>query len=130
MKPIKAKFKPLRDNVFVSNMDFGERKTQSGIVLRSDDGKSEGIRPRWGRVWAIGPEQFDVKIGEWVLVEHGRWTRGISVVDDDNQEITVRQVEVKSILVVSDELPSDVQLGEYDNGSNRTHEFDFSKPMF
>lgn len=130
MKPIKAKFKPLRNNVFVAGMDFGERKTQSGIVLRSDDGKSEGIRPRWGRVWAIGPEQTDVKVGEWVLVEHGRWTRGLAVIDEDGQEITVRQVEVKSILVVSDEMPADVQLGEYDDGSNRTHEFDFSKPMF
>ena len=130
MSVITERLIPLRNNVFVKNMEFGERKTKSGIVLRSDDGKSEGIRPRWAQVWAIGPEQKDIQVGEWVLVEHGRWTRGMQVQDQDGSEITVRQVELKSILVVSDELPADVQIGDYDNGSNRTHEFDFSKPMF
>ena len=130
MKPITEKFKPLRAGVFVSDMEFGERQTASGIVLRSDDGKSEGIRPRWAKVWAIGPEQTDVKVGEWVLVKHGRWTRGYKVLDETQGEITVRKVELESILVVSDELPNDVMLGDYDDGTNSTHEFDFSKPMF
>ena len=75
---IKGKIIPIRDNVLVSDMDFDVRTTKGGIFLLNDDGKSEGIRPRWGRVWAVGDEQQDLKVGDWVLVEHGRWTRGIS----------------------------------------------------
>lgn len=113
MNVVQGKIIPIRDNVLIVDMDFGEQKTSSGIILRSDDGKSEGVKPRWGRVWAIGPEQKDVKVGEWILVEHGRWTRGITVEDENGDEIIIRRVEVKSIMASADEKPSDVQLGQH-----------------
>jgi co-chaperonin GroES (HSP10) len=50
----KGKIRPIRDHVIVSDMDFGVQKTASGIVIQSDNGKSRGVKPRWGRVWAIG----------------------------------------------------------------------------
>ena len=62
----------LHDNVIVRDMDFSGRQLASGIYLPGDDGKAEGIRPRWGRVYAVGPEQREVKVGQWVYVEHGR----------------------------------------------------------
>ena len=111
MNVIKGKIVPLRDNVLISDMSFDEQVTSSGIIIRSDDGKSEGIKPRWGRVWAVGPEQTDVKIGEWILVEHGRWTRGITVEDQNGDEVVVRMVETKSILLSADEKPNDVYTG-------------------
>lgn len=111
MNVVKGKIVPLRDNVLVVDMSFDEQKTASGIIIRSDDGKSEGIKPRWGKVWAIGPEQSDVKIGEWILVEHGRWTRGITIEDQNGDEIIVRMVETKSILLSADEKPNDVYTG-------------------
>ena len=100
---------PLKSKIFVIDMDFGVQKTNSGIIVPSDDGKTSGIHPRWGQVWAIGPEQKDVAVGDWVLVEHGRWTRGIEVEQDDGSAITVRMVENDSILIVSDEKPNDVE---------------------
>lgn len=112
---VKGKLIPLRDNVMVSDMDFGEQKTASGIVLRSDDGKSEGVKPRWGQVWAIGPEQTDVKVGEWILVEHGRWTRGVTFESENGDKCVIRRVEVSAIMAVSDEKPSDIQLGAHDS---------------
>jgi co-chaperonin GroES (HSP10) len=111
MNVIKGKIVPLRDNVLISDMSFDEQVTSSGIIIRSDDGKSEGIKPRWGRVWATGPEQQDVKVGEWILVEHGRWTRGITVEDQNGDEVVVRMVETKSILLSADEKPNDVYTG-------------------
>jgi co-chaperonin GroES (HSP10) len=111
MNVVKGKIVPLRDNVLISDMSFDEQVTSSGIIIRSDDGKSEGIKPRWGRVWAVGPEQTDVKIGEWILVEHGRWTRGITVEDQNGDEVVVRMVETKSILLSADEKPNDVYTG-------------------
>ena len=73
--PHQIKIRALHDDVIITEMNFDEIKTSSGIVLRSDNGKSHGVRPRWGKVYAIGPDQTDVKIGQWILVEHGRWTR-------------------------------------------------------
>jgi co-chaperonin GroES (HSP10) len=106
MNVVKGKIIPLKDNVIVSDMNFDDEVSKVGIILRSQDGKSDGIKPRWGKVWAIGPTQQDVKVGEWVLIEHGRWTRGITV-EENGKEHIVRMVEVKSIMLQADELPSE-----------------------
>lgn len=107
---IKGKIIPLRDKVLVSDMEFGMEKTASGIFIPGADGKTQGIMPRWGKVWAVGPEQIDVKIGEWVLVEHGRWTRTIEFETDENV-VELRMVDNKAILATSDERPNDVYRG-------------------
>jgi hypothetical protein len=72
----REQFHALGDSVIVEDMEFDQRITQTGLILPNDNGKSSGIRPRWGRVYATGPEQKDVRVGEWVCVAHGRWTRG------------------------------------------------------
>ena len=95
---------PLRDNVLVADMEFGDRKTAGGVILLSDDMEQRGIRPRWCRVLAVGPDNEDVKVGEWIYVEHGRWTRGFDMTDPDTDEtITVRMVEPKAIILTADE---------------------------
>ena len=93
-------FKPLRDGILVRNMDFGERKTASGLIVLSDDGKVGGIHPRWGEVIAVGNEQLDVQVGQYVMVAHGRWSRGFEL----NGE-TVRTVDPKDVLGIQDEQP-------------------------
>ena len=85
-------------------MSFESRQLSSGIVLLGDDGKTDGIRPRWARVYAVGPEQHDVGVGQWVLVEHGRWSRGIKIIQD-GQEITIRRADPEAIIFVTDEEP-------------------------
>jgi co-chaperonin GroES (HSP10) len=128
---ITGKLIPIRDNVLVTDMNFDARVSKGGIVLPSDDGKSEGVRHRWGRVWAIGPEQKDVKVGEWILLEHGRWTRGVIVVEEDGTEITIRRADIKAILVVSAEPPADDTFGVHGQVTHQT--FDpstFSRPSF
>lgn len=102
--------KPLKDKIMVSRMNFGESKTKTGIVLTSDDGKSSGVHPRWGQVFAVGDEQTDVEVGEWVLVAHGRWTRGIKYEDANGEELEIRMIENDAILLVSDEPDEDVRV--------------------
>lgn len=104
---VTGKIRPLRDSVFVTDMEFGEQRTTSGIVVVSDNGKTQGIHPRWGKVWAIGDNQQDVKLNDWVLIEHGRWTRTIEV-EDDAGITEVRMVDAAAILMTSDDLPSDI----------------------
>ena len=97
---VEGDFKPLRDGILVRNMDFGERKTASGLIVLSDDGKTGGIHPRWGEVIAVGNEQLDVQVGQYVMVAHGRWSRGFEL----NGE-TVRTVDPKDVLGIQDEEP-------------------------
>jgi co-chaperonin GroES (HSP10) len=119
---------PLHDGVIVTDMNFDEQVTKAGIVITSDNGKSEGIKPRWGKVYAIGPTQTDVKIGDWVLVEHGRWTRKLAIKTPGVEPFDVLRVETKSILLVSNTRPDDVYLGQ--SNASTTQTFDFSSPMF
>lgn len=97
----------LRDHVLVTDMNFNNQRTlSSGLILPPDNGKNSGIRPRWGKVYAIGPDQTDVKVGDYICVAHGRWTRGIEIKDAEGTH-TIRRVDHNDILLVSDHLPSD-----------------------
>jgi co-chaperonin GroES (HSP10) len=96
---------PLRDRVLFSDMEFGEEITKGGIILKSDNGKADGIKPRWGRVWAIGPEQTEVKVGEWILLEHGRWSRAAEYENEDGTITKIQLADNDAIMMVSDEKP-------------------------
>jgi hypothetical protein len=99
-------FRALNDHVIVTNMNFDQRITSSGIILMGDDSRSEGIRPRWAKIWSVGPDQTEFSIGQWILVAHGRWTRG-SRIKIGAEELVVRRVDVADILAVSDSQPID-----------------------
>ena len=118
MKAIASKIRPIRKHILVRDMNFGEQKTASGIVLRSDDGKSEGVKPRWAKVFAVGPEQADVKVGEWVLLEHGRWTRGVEVEEDNGVKFTIWRADPEGILASADEKPNDIELGKFSTAAH------------
>lgn len=109
-KKIKS-IRPLHDHVLVTDMNFKERVTSSGIIIQSTDGKLEGIHARWGRVYAVGKDQKDVQEGQYILVKHGRWTRG-TLVEDSQGERTLRRVDNDDILLVSDEPMQDESLGQ------------------
>ena len=97
------KIKALHDNVLVSDMEFDTRITQAGLILPNDNGTTLGIRPRWGRVYAVGDEQQDVRVGDWILVAHGRWTRGLDIEDGETtHRRTIRKIDPADILMVSD----------------------------
>lgn len=114
---IKGDLKAIGNRVLVSDMHFGEQTTKSGLILRDDNGTTRGIYPRWGKVYSKGPDNDDAyETGHWVLVEHGRWTRGVDM-DVDGNEVTLRMVEAESILAYSEEKPSDISIGsEYTDG--------------
>jgi co-chaperonin GroES (HSP10) len=100
------KLRALHDSVIVEEMNFSGRQLSSGILLPSDNGKSSGIRPRWGKVYAVGPKNTDVHAGQWICVAHGRWTRGIDIEDSDGVK-TIRRVDPKDIMLVSNQQPDD-----------------------
>ena len=99
------KLHPLRNHVIVTDMNFGGRTLSSGVILLGDHGQSNGIRPRWAKIYAVGPDQQDVKPGQWVLVEHGRWSRGVEV-EINGEHMTLRRADPECLMMVSDEEPS------------------------
>jgi hypothetical protein len=99
-----VKVKAIRDWVLVTDMNFDETVLASGLVLRSDNGKSHGIHPRWGKVYCIGPQQLDVNVGQWILIEHGRWTRKMRINDGDGDK-DIWRVDTNGIMAVSDSAP-------------------------
>jgi co-chaperonin GroES (HSP10) len=104
----KKQIKALHNHVIVSEMSFDQRITQSGLILMNDNGTTLGIRPRWGQVYAVGPEQQDVKVGQWICIAHGRWTRGLDI-EDESGKTTIRRIDPEDILLISDsnEMPKD-----------------------
>jgi co-chaperonin GroES (HSP10) len=125
MKPVEGTLRPLDNKVLVYEMEFGMEKSLGGIFLPSDDGKSTGIHPRWAKVYAIGPNQQDVKVGEWILLEHGRWSRGINYRTPEGEDIVIRLADINAILMSADEKPNGAQRNEaIGAGSN----FNFNIP--
>jgi len=112
---------PLNNSVIVSEMVFDQRITSSGIILPNDNGTGSGIRPRWGQVYAVGPEQSDVTVGQWICVAHGRWTRGIDIEDESGKK-TLRRIDPNDILMVSDELPQDDTMSDAVNVAKQTRD--------
>lgn len=105
---IKSNISPLGKKVFVTELERGERKTQSGFFISDDTGKDYGIRDRWAKVYAVGPEVYDLKKGDWILVEHGRWTVGIDIQFENGEDGKVWMVDYPdAVSIVSDEFPHD-----------------------
>lgn len=105
LKAIKMKVKALKGKVLVTDLERGSRVLR-GIILPDDNGKSEGIRPRWGRVYSVGEDITDIVPGQWIFIENGRWTRMLKVKEDDGSHTQLWGVEwPQSVMLVSDTDP-------------------------
>lgn len=102
-----------KNHVIVSEMHFDERISKGGIIIPDDDKKSSGIRPRWAKIYGLGPDQDDpqLEIGKYILISHGRWTRGITVETPSGKQ-TLRKVDYNDILLISDEPMEDETMGD------------------
>jgi len=62
-------------------------------------------------VYAVGRDQKDVQVGQWILVAHGRWTRGVDIQDgQQTHKRTIRKIDPNDILLVADEQPQDMTM--------------------
>ena len=100
------KLKPLPGRLFCAALETGLRSSDGGLVLPDDNKITDtetGIRPRWFQVVNVNVDTKpdDIKIGDYVLVEHGRWSYRFSGTDIDNYSI----VEEKAVLLVSEDAP-------------------------
>lgn len=103
---VKGKLSPIGNRVIVKNMHFGEQTTAGGIIILDDNSKSRGIHPRWAQVHSKGPDNNEpYNANDWVLIEHGRWTRSVTI-NDGVEELELRMIDEDNVLGWSNEAPA------------------------
>lgn len=70
--------------------------TSSGILVSSVDVNQSNL-PRWAIACYVGPEVKDVRVGDFVLIEPGKWTNGFYVDD-----IRYWKTDEANIMAISD----------------------------
>jgi len=104
---IKSDVKALSGQILVEDMEVGD-KLVNGIIRLDDNGKGNGIRPRWAKVYSIGPDVTDVYVGTYILVQHGQWTRRVDIETETGRK-SIQKVKPEEILLVSDDKPDDTK---------------------
>ena len=102
------KIRPLHDRILAELLGLQERVSAGGIVLRSDNGKDEGIRPRWAKIRYVGTDIDWVKPGDYVLVAHGRWTRALEIEDEAGEKFKMVRLDNEEILAVHTGVPEEL----------------------
>jgi co-chaperonin GroES (HSP10) len=74
---------PVRNNIIFEFVEDSTstrfvNSTKSGIMISSQDSNQTGI-PRWGKITHVGPDVKNVKVGEYALIEPGKWTSSFYV---------------------------------------------------
>ena len=100
---------PLGDKVIGQMIEpmGAERTTAGGLVLTEQTIGEDAIRPRWFLVTHVGPDQNDINPGDYVLVPHGRWSRGIDIEGTRREEDKLFLLDNDELLGVSDVNPID-----------------------
>lgn len=112
-KKEKKVIRPLKDIILGYQGDFGDQTTAGGIVIKSTAGTNEGVGPRWFCLYAVGENHTDtVSPGEWVLVEHGRWSEHIIIQDnsllkENGSYQQLWRLDPKCILAASETKPEE-----------------------
>lgn len=98
-----TKIKAMRDKILALMIDDpdAEIKTKGGLIIKQNDGDVGSIRPRWFQVYSLGEDIDWLKEGQYVLVDHGRWSRGVTL----DKDIKIYLLDNKDCLMVSDEDP-------------------------
>lgn len=91
----------LKGKVLVTDLDTGEQVLKSGIIIQDDNKKVAGVHPRWAKVHSVGEGVTGIEVGEYVLVDTGRWSRTIEV---DGLKLNLIEYP-KGVLLAAPEKP-------------------------
>ena len=103
IQSVRGRLRPLQGRVFVADIEAGDTMV-NGLIIPDDNGNDRGIRARWGQVVAVGRDT-DVTPGQYVLIEHGRWTWGVQVTSEGEHR-KLHAVDPNGLLAVTDEKPA------------------------
>lgn len=107
IQTINGDLSPLPSDILVTDMEQGDRLTSSGLYLLDDTtATTENIKPRWCKIYKVGSDVLDLKADQWILVEHGRWSYGVTFNVNGNEHY-IQKVDPNGILMVSNEYPGE-----------------------
>lgn len=112
-KKVYGDVEPLSNDILIIEIDGGDKKTSSGIIILDDNGKRRGIHPRWAKVYKVGKNIDYISPGEYILIEHGHWTYGVDIIfNKDGKEVKhyLQKVDPKGILLAQKEKPNDTDI--------------------
>lgn len=72
-------------------------KAASGIIISAHDLNQAGVS-RWAKVTHIGEEVDEVAVGEYILLEAGKWTSGFYV-----DGVRFWKTDIDQVLATADE---------------------------
>lgn len=99
-----TKIVPIKDKIFGKMIDgFGLKTSSGGVIYNEKDGTEDAIRPRWFEVTHVGSQNKDFQVGDYILVSHGRWSRGFKI--DSQDETKYYMLDLDEILLISDNYP-------------------------
>ena len=101
---IKGYIEPLRDMVLAIDLEYGAQVI-NGNIIPNDNMEARGIKPRWCKVFRVGPDVKDLKSGDWILQEHARWSTGFYI-NEGGENILVRWIDYTDTMLVTDEKPA------------------------
>lgn len=95
-----------KNKIAVTEMDTtDERRLGSGIIIPGEGFGERGVHPRWCKVYKVGEDIKNVSEGEWILVEHGRWTYGVETTGDNGEPVKVWIVDYNGIMLAAPDRP-------------------------
>lgn len=77
------------------------KKSKSGLLMADKDMDTSGIKPRWFKVHSVGKDIDWCEEDDYLLVAHGRWSRGVPIGEDEK----VWLLDNKECLAISKEPP-------------------------
>ena len=92
--------------VLVTDLEQGRKVTKGGILMPDIDDDNMGKKHRWCKVHSVGPRSCvvnDIEPGDWIYVQHLRWTAGFDV-----EGIKMWAVEDTAIDLYSKEQPEEL----------------------
>ena len=92
-----------KDWIVIDIEERGMSISTGGIFLMDDDMKDSGIKPRWAKVISVSPEvndQYNIRSGDMVLMEHLGWTKSIGRDQDANGTIrTLHATKIEKVII-------------------------------
>lgn len=115
-KKIDGKLKPMKDSLFVYNIEKGQRNKNSIYIPDDTDiGKLDhnynhrGIRARWAQIYEVSETIDYLNKGWWILLKHGHWSTIIKIKDYKDNDLNLSFVNSKNvkegILMYSETMP-------------------------
>lgn len=95
---INGNLKCLPNTLYVELLEVGERKTAGGIIIPMEDMRlnQRFIKPRWAKVYKKGENISNIEIGDWILLEHGKWSTALNIVDN-NKSVKIWYINEKNV---------------------------------